>query len=168
MAIDTQDKRRSTIAVHPVPNSGIDAGDRQQVVWIYRGIAAAAPVAIGFLIEIGEGIPYLEISILKDDDMDHVPGSAFNVPATIRDTTDPFNNSPALTDPDSVKISVWDPAGTLKVNEQPMTNSATGKWKYLVESGTDWLAGAYKAQITAVKSGKSVKMIDESSFRLVA
>lgn len=48
MAIDTEDKRRSAgchpaLSVLPVPNSDIDQGDRQQVAWMYRGIAAGVP-----------------------------------------------------------------------------------------------------------------------------
>ena len=44
MAIDTENKRRSTIAVLPIPNSDIDQGDRQQVTLHYRGILAVPPV----------------------------------------------------------------------------------------------------------------------------
>lgn len=54
MAIDTRDKRASTVAgllsilaVAAVPNGDIDAGDRQQITGVYRGIAAGEPFVPG-------------------------------------------------------------------------------------------------------------------------
>ena len=46
MAIDTQDKRRSTVAVLPVANSGINVGDRVQVTWNYRGLVTSVTMAV--------------------------------------------------------------------------------------------------------------------------
>lgn len=52
MAIDTRDKRASAIEVGlpwrgllPVPDGGLNQGDRQQVAFMYRGVLAqsAAP-----------------------------------------------------------------------------------------------------------------------------
>lgn len=50
MAIDTRDKRASVIGFSrpsgmtlPNPDGGLNQGDRQQVAYSYRGIAAAAP-----------------------------------------------------------------------------------------------------------------------------
>lgn len=44
-AVDTADKRGSVLnmtgSVLPVPNGGIDAGDRAQLAGVYRGIVAA-------------------------------------------------------------------------------------------------------------------------------
>jgi hypothetical protein len=54
MALDTANKRGSTIGefsfleVLPFPDSSVDAGDRQQVAWTYRGILAGASVAIDY------------------------------------------------------------------------------------------------------------------------
>lgn len=52
MAIDTRDKRASALgrglrflAIFPAPDGTIDAGDRLQIVGLYRGIAAAAVAA---------------------------------------------------------------------------------------------------------------------------
>ena len=52
MAIDTRDKRASAImpgmpwrGLLPVADSGVNAGDRQQVAFLYRGIAADAPAS---------------------------------------------------------------------------------------------------------------------------
>lgn len=42
MAIDTQNKRRSTLRVLPVPDGTIGAADRAQVVWQYSGIVISA------------------------------------------------------------------------------------------------------------------------------
>lgn len=53
MAIDTEDKRRSAaphlwgipgMGTAPVPNTDIDAGDREHFAGFYRGISAAGPV----------------------------------------------------------------------------------------------------------------------------
>lgn len=38
MAIDTENKRRSTVYVLPVPDSSIDPADKQQVAYIYSGL----------------------------------------------------------------------------------------------------------------------------------
>lgn len=46
MAIDTQNKRRSTIANLPVPDGSIDTADRPQVVWIYSGITISEPAIV--------------------------------------------------------------------------------------------------------------------------
>ena len=42
MAIDSQNKRRSTQANLPVPNYTIGIQDRPQVCWIYRGLTINA------------------------------------------------------------------------------------------------------------------------------
>lgn len=49
MAIDTEGKRRSTVAVLPVPDGTIGTQDRPHVCWIYSGlvIAVAARVIMG-------------------------------------------------------------------------------------------------------------------------
>lgn len=46
MAIDTENKRRSVVYILPVPDSTIDQADRQQAIWIYSGILAAATTAV--------------------------------------------------------------------------------------------------------------------------
>lgn len=71
MAIDTRDKRASAImpgipwrGLLPVADSGVNAGDRQQVAFLYRGIAADAPVVTAA-----------------------VPGAEFTVPQAIAEFT---------------------------------------------------------------------------------
>jgi len=44
MAIDTENKRRSTMAVLPVPDGTIAQADRQQVAWIYAGILVTTSI----------------------------------------------------------------------------------------------------------------------------
>ena len=46
MAINTENRRRSTLGVLPVPDGTIGQADRQQVLEIYAGILATAPVAV--------------------------------------------------------------------------------------------------------------------------
>lgn len=73
MAIDTRDKRGSTIGlglvlVLPLANSGVDQGDRQQTAHIYRGILAAAPVVpttAGKLVIINGQMVRLDVGIDK-------------------------------------------------------------------------------------------------------
>lgn len=55
MAIDTRNKRASALlpglpwrGFLPAPDSAVDAGDRLQGAFLYRGIAADAPVAVTF------------------------------------------------------------------------------------------------------------------------
>ena len=50
MAIDTADKRASALreGLLPLPDGlALDQGDRQQVLWQYRGIAASGPQFTG-------------------------------------------------------------------------------------------------------------------------
>jgi len=42
MAIDTQNKRRSTVAVLPVADGAIGTQDRPHVCWIYAGLVIGA------------------------------------------------------------------------------------------------------------------------------
>lgn len=42
MAIDTQNKRRSTLARLPVPDAAITIADRPQVLWLYSGVIFGA------------------------------------------------------------------------------------------------------------------------------
>lgn len=71
MAIDTRDKRASTVnlllpfgRVAPVPDGTLDAGDRQQVSGLYRGIAAGEPV---ISIEIGDAPAARTLVVFRDD-----------------------------------------------------------------------------------------------------
>lgn len=50
MALDTRDKRLSALGrslpfltVYPIPDGTIDAGDRLQLAWLYRGFADTPP-----------------------------------------------------------------------------------------------------------------------------
>lgn len=45
MAVDTENKRRSTLRVLPVPDGEIDQADRQQV-WVYSGIPVPGVVDV--------------------------------------------------------------------------------------------------------------------------
>ena len=45
MAVDTRNKRASVLGdVLPAPNSGVNAGDRAQVLGLYRGVTVAAGI----------------------------------------------------------------------------------------------------------------------------
>jgi len=48
MAVDTENKRRSVIQVLPVADGTVVQADRQQVGWLYAGIAVGEPV-VGYL-----------------------------------------------------------------------------------------------------------------------
>ncbi len=58
MAIDTENKRRSKLGRHVLPNPDgtMDQADRQHKVWKYAGILSTAVVVMGpFQIETGHG-----------------------------------------------------------------------------------------------------------------
>jgi len=57
VAIDTQNKRRSTIAVLPVPDGSVDTQDKPQVCWIYSGLTIRAPA-----LEIIAAYAYVQVS----------------------------------------------------------------------------------------------------------
>ena len=47
MAINTEGKRRSTIAALPVPDGTIGTQDRPHVCWIYAGLVISGVVTLG-------------------------------------------------------------------------------------------------------------------------
>jgi len=60
---------------------------------------------------------------------------------------DPDTND--LTDPsEDVKLSLTDPSGTVKVDNQTMTKSAVGKYVYYWTSSASDAIGWYKAKVT--------------------
>ena len=71
-------------------------------------------------------------------------GDTVPIWAEIRDP-----DTDALTDPsEDVKLTLTDPDGTVKVNNQTMTQSSTGKYVYYWLSTTDDAIGWYKAKVT--------------------
>ncbi len=46
MAINTQNKRRSTLCALPIPNGYIAIDDEMQVCWQYRGVSSSMVIAV--------------------------------------------------------------------------------------------------------------------------
>ena len=66
MAIDTQDKRASALreGLLPLPDGlPLNPGDRQQVLWQYRGIAANPSV-------VGSGVGYQTVGVIHQNGID--------------------------------------------------------------------------------------------------
>jgi len=56
MAVDTENKRRSVLNVLPAPDGTVGVSDRQQILWVYVGIA---PNFTGAWVYIPDGILWL-------------------------------------------------------------------------------------------------------------
>lgn len=74
MAIDTRDKRASALreGLLPLPDGlALNQGDRQQVLWQYRGIRAAGPSVSG-----GDSSARLTVSAINTGGTKMVYGSS--------------------------------------------------------------------------------------------
>jgi len=74
----------------------------------------------------------------------------------------PFSDD-VFYDPDTYKISVWDKNETLKINQQDLFKSDTGKFYYVIQTEETWTKGFYKVKISA-SSGlfSDVKIINQN------
>lgn len=96
-----------------------------------------------------------------------VRGSAIPVTVPIRN-----NDATAvadigdLVDVDSVSVSVWDRAGTQKVEDQAAANLETGYYRYFIVTASGWILGTYDVEVTVTSA--SQPRIIKSSFVLVS
>ena len=74
-------------------------------------------------------------------------GSSVRTAALIYNST--FFAADALFDPSSVKITITDPNGLVKVNGVAMTKSVTGKYYYDWQTATTDAAGTYTLSVLA-------------------
>lgn len=65
------------------------------------------------------------------------------------------------------KVTVTDPEGTEVIAAQDMTQSATGKYYYTVQSTTSWEAGYYDVKVTAGDGTNSDVNNQNNLFKLV-
>jgi hypothetical protein len=87
-------------------------------------------------------------------------GSTVLIEDVVRDQAD------ALIDPTTVTITIWDSAGTKKVNAAAMTKDSTGHYSYIHQSASNDVAGFYKVQVKAVSGAYTSLKDDESAFEL--
>ena len=78
----------------------------------------------------------------------------------------PFGTT-ELFDPITIKITVTDSAGTVKVNAVDMTKSVTGKYYYICQTATNWVAGYYTVLIAATYSDYTDVTKNTKAFKLI-
>lgn len=76
---------------------------------------------------------------------------------TMRQKAEVTTIAGALVDPDTVVISIIDPEETLKVDEQDMTKTTTGIYRYDYLLETDALKGKWETKIKAVKGFTAIE-----------
>jgi len=92
-------------------------------------------------------------------------GSAIIIEATLT-KAEPFED-PVLWDPTTVKISVYDPSGAVKVSGQDMSRKDTGKYYYILQTEEDWDRGYYGVEIEASDAAYSDRFYNDVAFELV-
>lgn len=88
-------------------------------------------------------------------------GDAIRIEAEIRDSDD------NLMTPDSVKVTITNPAGTAEVTETAMTPSSTGLYYYIWQSATSDPTGAYRVKVAAVY-GSYTALVNPSLFDIIS
>jgi len=96
----------------------------------------------------------------------HDRGSAIIIPCLFKDNSDPFID-PVFFDPTSPTITVRDPEGTAKVSAQALTKKAVGKYSYIIQTATTWLAGEYEVEVNAASGSYTDKTIKSNGFILL-
>lgn len=96
----------------------------------------------------------------------HNRGSAIIISCLFKDNSDPFTD-PVFFDPISPTITVRDPEGMAKVSAQALTKKAVGKYSYIIQTATTWLAGEYEIEINATSGSYNDKTIKQNGFILI-
>jgi hypothetical protein len=78
----------------------------------------------------------------------------------------PFGTT-ELFDPITIKITVTDPGGTVKVNAANMTKSDTAKYYYVCQTATNWTAGYYTVKVESNYSDYTDVTINTKAFKLI-
>lgn len=91
-------------------------------------------------------------------------GSAVLLEVEFKRTT-PFGTEDYF-DPTTPKITVTDPAGTVKTNAADLLRQATGKWYYICQTETTWAVGIYGVKITSSDGTASDVTVDDFGFKL--
>ena len=92
-------------------------------------------------------------------------GEVFIVEAELKEYT-PFDDH-AYANADSIpKITINDSKNNVRVDNQDMSNSATGKYYYTIESLTSWLVGNYDVIIVSIYNSKSNTYVKHGAFTL--
>lgn len=78
----------------------------------------------------------------------------------------PFGTT-ELFDPITIKITITDPAGTVKVTAANMTKQETGKYYYICQTATNWAAGNYTASVASTYADYSDVTVNTKAFKLI-
>lgn len=69
-------------------------------------------------------------------------------------------------DPTTPKITVTDPAGTVKVNAVDLSRQSVGQFYYICQTATNWSTGQYSAVVTATDGTYTDTTTEPRSFYL--
>lgn len=83
---------------------------------------------------------------------------------TMSQTVEVRTTAGALVDPDTIVITIIDPAGTTKADAQSMTKDGTGEYSYDYLIAEDAILGEWKTKIKAVKG---FTKIEQDEFTVV-
>lgn len=78
----------------------------------------------------------------------------------------PPYGTPEYFDPTTPKISITDPAGTLRVNEASLVKDSLGKYYYICQTAVDWPVGRYSAKATGIDGSYSDVTVKSDAFVL--
>jgi hypothetical protein len=92
--------------------------------------------------------------------MAYAAGTAIKITDTIRDKDD------NLLDPTSIKITIYDPDDTVKVDAEDMSKVSTGIYEYDWQSDDNDGVGTYKVKTVAVSAGFTSTKVIERAFYL--
>ena len=84
----------------------------------------------------------------------------------LRIITEIRNVSNVLADPDSVKVSIIDPADVLKVTQATMTKDSTGVYHYDYQTSASDSVGLYTIKIYSVSGALTSIEKDNAAFQL--
>lgn len=80
---------------------------------------------------------------------------------------DPSSHPAMPFDPDSVVLDLYNPDGTLELNDQALSLISTGFYRYTWQSQSNDQLGVYQGNIKAVSGSNTAQTITQALFRLV-
>lgn len=90
----------------------------------------------------------------------------YNAGTAIRIDVEVKTYAGALTDPDSIVVTITDPEDTIKFDEAVMDSDTKGIYYYIFQSGEAYVHGIYEIKIKAVAGGKT-SLIKDNLFMLI-
>jgi len=96
--------------------------------------------------------------------MEYKAGATVVVTTEIKD---PSSIPNLLFDPTTVRITVYNPDDTVRVNDQSMVKISTGIYSYNIQTLSNWPLGAYTGFITSTSGANTDITITQVFFTLV-